>query len=270
MTARQVAFIVTAMLIFSVKTVCQQATTLDYVKLINAVNLFSKSSVFILTPQGGGTGTLFTVPFSDTSKSGFTYLATAKHVLNKTDSTGKIIGRYDTVSVDLNLTRGSKESRKYEWMLLSKDLDIAILHPIEFHRPFADYDVVAPDLSMVATFAQLRKGQLAFLSGYPYGVGTQGSKLDPVIQSGMVAFVDTLHSLVLLDIPVNHGNSGCPVFVVTDSAQVKLLGLVFEYQPSTQDYVFSVAAKKMVPANTSLGRVLMISSLVGDLYKLRH
>jgi hypothetical protein len=263
------ALIAAAISLLAADSICQQGTTLDYVKLIDAVNLFSKSSAFVVTPQGGGTGTLFTVLFSDTSQSGITYVATAKHVLNKMDSTGKVIGRYDTVNVVLNLSRGGKESRKYRWLLLSRDLDIAILHAIEYRRPFSEYDVVAPDLNMIATYDQLRKGQLAFLSGYPYGEGTHSSELDPVIQSGMISFVDTTRSLVLIDIPVNHGNSGCPVYVVTDSAQVRLLGLVFEYEPSKQHFVFSVAENKLVPANTSLGRVVTIRSLLAELYKLR-
>jgi hypothetical protein len=270
MSRRTLLFILASVLLLSAETICQQATTLDYVKLIDAVNFYSKSSVFVQTPQGGGTGTLFSVPFSDTAQAGLTYLATAKHVLDKRDSTGKIIGRYDTVSVLLNLKRGLKESRKYRWQLLSNDLDIAVLYSIESRRSFSVYDVVAPELAMIATFAELKKGQFAFLSGYPYAVGTQGPTLDPVIQSGMVALVDTLHSLVLVDIPVNHGNSGCPVFVVTNSTEVKLLGLVFEYQPSSQDYVFSRAENAMVPANTSLGRVVTINSLLSELRKLPH
>jgi hypothetical protein len=248
----------------------QGGITLSYDKLIEGINFFSKSAVYISTPEGGGTGTLTTIPFSDTAKTGETFLVTALHVLDKRDSTGKKIGRFDTVSVSLNLSKGTKESRKYSLLLWSDKLDIAILYPIEFFRSFSEYDVTSPPLEMVASFQELRKGQTAFLAGYPYGVGTEGKTLNPVTQSGIIAYVDSTHSLVLIDIPVNHGNSGCPVYAVTDKGEAKLLGIVFEYQPSKQDYVYSIVLKKMVPVNTSLGRVVTIRSALSELYRLRH
>lgn len=248
----------------------QDNVVIYYDKLIDRINFFSKSAVYITTPEGTGTGTLATIPFSDTAKSGTPFLVTALHVLDKTDSTGKKIGRFDTVSVSLNLIKGTKELRKYSLLLWSDKLDIAILQPIEWFRPFSEYDVTSPQLEMVALFTEVRKGQTAFIAGYPYGVGTEGKALDPVTQSGIIAYADTTHSLVLIDIPVNHGNSGCPVYVVTDKGIPKLLGIVFEYQPSKQDYVYSKVFKGMVPVNTSLGRVVTIRSALSELYRLRH
>lgn len=247
---------------------CQQDVTIDYGRYINALNYLSKSAVYISTPQGGGSGTLFFVPFTDTLKGGAVYVATALHVLNKTDSKGKIIGRYDSVNVFMNLINGGKESRKYSPINIFADLDIAILQPIEHFRPFREYDVTTPSLDMIASFSELRNGQSTFLAGYPYGVGTDGKTLNPVTQSGIIAYVDTTHTIVLIDIPVNHGNSGCPVYVVTDKTETKLLGMVFEYEPSKQDYVFSKALNQMVPVNTSLGRVVLIRSIVSELNKL--
>jgi hypothetical protein len=242
---------------------------LDYGKGVDNINMLSKSSVYIRTPQGSGSGILFNVPFSDTAKVGAVYLCTAQHVIDKRDSTGKIIGRFDTIKVYINLLKGGIESRRYSIIKSYFDLDIAILKPIDFFRSFSEYDVTTPSIGSIASFNELRKGQSTFLSGYPYNLGTTGKYLNPVTQSGIISYVDTSQSLVLIDIPVNHGNSGCPVYVTNDKGVIKLLGIVFEYQPSGQDFVFSNVYKKMVPVNTSLGRVVLIHSILADLYKLK-
>lgn len=121
-------------------TICAYSQSLDYAKTNQIMNEFSKSAVFIQTPQGSGTGTLFAVPFTDTSTAAAPYVATAKHVLERNDSLSKSIGSFDTVSVFLNVRLGNKESRKYSVLYKSDLLDIAVLRPIEFKRPFDDYD----------------------------------------------------------------------------------------------------------------------------------
>ncbi len=120
----------------SKNTFSQENVILDYNKVINIINLFAKSSLYITTPKGSGSGTLFTVPFSDTAKSGSVFLVTASHVLDITDSTGKVVGKFDTVSVHFNLIKGGKESRKYALVKSYDELDIAVLQPIEFIRSF--------------------------------------------------------------------------------------------------------------------------------------
>lgn len=248
-----------------------QEGSLDYSTVIDGMNELSKSAVYIVTRQHYGTGTLFTVPFSDTGDAGAVYVATARHVLWKTDSAGKVIGTYDTATVFLPIKNGVKEGRKYCAVLYPDSVDIAILAPIENLRPFREYDVNAMSTKQIATFSEVERGQLAFLAGYPFGIGgSTGRRLSAVIQSGITAYVDTTSSLVLVDIPVNQGNSGCPVYIVTKAGRARLLGLVFEYEPSREDVVYRVSIGKAAPVNSSLGRVVLLRSIIEKLARLPH
>lgn len=243
---------------------------LNYKVVSDLMNDFSKSAVFIQTPQRYGTGTLFVVPFADTGTAGRPYVVTAKHVLDRTDSLNRIIGSFDTVSIFLNRLGGNKEARLYRTLYASNTLDIAVLDPIQYLRPFSQYDTFVPNLTDIASYSDIRKSELAFIAGFPFGIGTQHGRLDPVIQSGIVSHIDSALSRVLIDIPVNPGNSGCPVYILTLEGVPKLLGLVFQYEPSTEDVVIRLATRSPAPANASLGRVVLLTRIITELRALPH
>ena len=50
----------------------------------------------------------------------------------------------------------------------------------------------------------------------------------------------------------------------------KLLGLVFQYEPSREDVVLRPGAQSVVPANTSLGRVVLIRQIMEEFNRLLH
>jgi hypothetical protein len=69
--------------------------------------------------------------------------------------------------------------------------------------------------------------------------------------------------LVLLDIQVNPGSSGSPVFVRTDVGIAKLLGVAFEYQPGN-DWVLRINPSGhpyWANVNTGLARVVTLFEL---------
>jgi len=242
--------------------------SIDYAKLVSVMNSTSKSAVFIETPEKYGTGTFFGIPFSDTSSVSAVLIATAKHVLSRTDSLGKEIGLYKTATATLMTTKGKKEVRKYELIYEAAKLDIAVLGPAETFRSFVEYDSYVPPLKDIASFLEIEKGLTTFIAGFPFKIGLTATTMNPVIQSGIIAYVDTLGSLVLIDIAVNLGNSGCPVYVATKEGVPKLLGLVFQYEPSREDVVFRATIARPVPANTSLGRVVLLKTIISDLKKM--
>jgi len=239
----------------------QSDFSLKYSFLVGAMDSLSRSALFIKTPQHYGTCTVFTVPFSDSSELGAVYVATTRHVLNMTDSTQRVIGRWDTATVYARLKSGGLEKRKYTIVLEDKKLDIAILRHVEKFRSFSEYDIFCVSTKQFATYSEIRRGQQVFLAGYPFGRGFTSTNLNPVVQAGIVAQVDTLMARVLIDIPINLGNSGCPVYVLTNSGETKLLGLVFGYEPSLEDVVIRTSTGQVVPENTSLGRVTLLRAV---------
>lgn len=240
----------------------QIQTSLQYDKVVGAIGSFSKSAVFIKTATGYGSGSFFQIPFNDSLKYGAVFVATAKHVMfNKYDSLLKKEVYFNEALVFMKTKNGIVDKRKYTILSMSNSFDIAILVNKEKKRTFSEYDTWAPVVDKeIAKYNELKIGQTAFIAGYPFQIGSE--EVMPVIQSGIISFVDTLHSLVLIDIPVNYGNSGCPVFTITTEGVGKFIGLVFEYEPNPQDMVFSKLFNKDIGANSSLGRVVLLKSIL--------
>ena len=187
------------------------------------------------------------------------------------DKSGKNIGQYDTVTVFFQKKDGSSEDRKYRLIFEDDTLDIAILGPIERKRSLDEYEVTALSIKKIASFREIVKGQTAFIAGYPFGIGEYGCSIgNPILQSGIVAFVDTVTRLLLIDVPVNYGNSGSPVYIVTTEGVAKLAGLVFAYQPNLEDWVIKSHTLKWQSANASLGRVVPLAPIIDKLRKLPH
>lgn len=242
---------------------CQEGIWLDYNKFVLSVNQFSKSAVYIEAPSTGkaGTGTLFVVPHSDLSTLGDVFVASARHLVQ--DSVGAIM-RPDTVMVTMQVKNGKQERRRYALILVgARDIDVAIFTPLETFRPFKDYEAFAPTTDEIASFAEIMTGQTVFIAGYPLGLGVKGT-LNPIVQSGIISQVDTAKNLVLIDIPVNFGNSGCPAYVVNNDGVAKLLGLVFLFEPNTEFWGYRPSTGQPSPANSSLGRVVLLSGNIDE------
>lgn len=275
------------------------AQILEYSKLIEAINQRAKSSVFVERAPHSGSGTVFKVPFSDTTTAGIVLVLTAKHILEDRDSDGKVVMTNGRCLVYFNRRDHRPESRRYGLTQTWDSLDIAILQPIDKYRPFDEYDTYVPTISNIASHQDVKPGEVAFLAGFPLEIGANlSSHLNPVIQTGSIAYVDTIRNVVFVDIAVNQGNSGCPVYIVNQAGVVKLLGLVFQYNPAndqvlrleksglgiadaadvlrdttilkTMDTYFlkpSSPGFKLAPANSGLGKVVMLAPVIEDIRK---
>ena len=270
---KRIFFFILISLSFSISTYCQYTDKANLVNdKVSLVDNISKSTVFITTSKSLGTGTIFLITSSDTTDLGKAYVITAKHVVSKEmDSLGNIISYFDTVDVWFNLKNGTKESRKYTPELIHISQDYVVLSPIEQKRKFNEYEYLAYSFQDIIRNKDIKVGQDIIVAGFPGGEGTHGKKLTPVCQSGMVAMIDTLNNMAIIDVHINLGNSGCPAYAISESGRVYLLGLVYQYQPSS-DRVLRIENKKFidVPANAGLGRVLLMEKLIKGLNTLRH
>ena len=170
----------------------------------------------------------------------------------------------------MNRIGSSKEARLYSVIYSPENLDIAILGPAEHKRSFSEYDVSVAYIEDIATFAEISIGQSVYVAGYPFKIGADGNILNPVVQNGIIAFTDTTNALVLVDISINLGNSGCPAITITKDGKAKLMGLVFAYEPSKEDIVFRTTSQTPVPLNTGLGRIVLLHPIIDELRRLPH
>ena len=263
-------------MIMTVASVVNAQVTVYYDKLVAAIDTISKSCVPIevLKTHSFGTGTLFGIPSSETAVSGIVVVATAKHVMNGSD----------TARVIFQLKSGGKEGRLYKVFAEHSKLDIVFLRPVETTRSFSEYDVTTYGPAGTARYSRMKRGQTIVIAGYPLRLGSEMQYLNPVVQMGTIAQVDSANDIVLIDVPVNPGNSGCPAYVLLEDGHLALMGLVFQYQEKT-DYVlrprpdfetkYKSGARKIddlylvVPETSSLGRVELFSGFMDEIYELR-
>jgi hypothetical protein len=247
----------------------QGVLLMDYKHFVNSVNFFADGAVYIETPTGGGTGTFIDIPFPDNKEVGAMFVATARHlVIKNIDTVKNIVYFYDTVNVAMQVRGGTVDTRKYKLLKVYPNLDVAILIPLEKFRSFNEYKQAHANPEDIATNSDLMIGQTVIMAGFPFKLGYSKSGLMPVVQNGIIAQVDTATSQVIIDIPVNYGNSGGPVYTWNLNGEVKLVGLVFAYEPNPQDYVYSKTHKANIESNSSLGKVVLLSTIIKDLKDL--
>ncbi|HLX12159.1 MAG TPA: trypsin-like peptidase domain-containing protein [Bacteroidota bacterium] len=233
--------------------------------LIDLADKYARCAVFVKTPKHSGTGTLFTIPFNDSSGKGSVLVITAKHLLaNKEDAEGNAVDYYDSALVMMRTKNGVIDTRHYVIDKLgSKDLDYAVLAPLDVLRPFSEYDAAAPSVNHdVMSLSDVKPGETAIVTGFPFLIGSE--PVIPVIQSGILAYIDSVHSEVFLDIPVSEGSCGGPVSCIDKNDEVKLLGVVTEYHPTNREAAASKEKHEGKDAPASLGKVILLKSILTE------
>ena len=263
----------------------------DYRRFTSFIETASRSAVFVKANSTGKAGTGFIMFVSadmDSSTkvtTGAAVLVTNRHLLERRDISGNLVAMSPTARVFLPLAKGGVDSATCFLMEAWKDRDLAILRPVPPLGNIDKYSVRPVYPELLAKYSEVHRGQTVFIAGFPLGLGVSGSRLGAVTQGGIVAFVDTSKDLLLLDIPINPGSSGSPAFVVTDSLHWRILGVAYAYEPSrdfalrlqtnqdsamTQDAALDTVvvlgkhggSYQLVPTNSSLSRVVMVTNLV--------
>ena len=128
---------------------------------------------------------------------------------------------------------------------------------------------------------------MVFIAGFPKRIGADQYQLNPVVQTGVIAMIDSIEKYVLIDIEVNKGNSGSPAFVVNNGGKVELIGVVVSFRKrgsyefeiielkggvNPDGIPFNFEGKDMLavpfPANSGLGGIFPLIELKTNLIKL--
>jgi S1-C subfamily serine protease len=97
--------------------------------------------------------------------------------------------------------------------------------------------VVAP-FDYLTRYADVDISSQIFMFGYP-SVGVAGStQIDhsrPLVRGGIVAGVNAALKTIIIDAPVNHGNSGGPVVQLSRTNKLRIIGIATQFVPEPED-----------------------------------
>ena len=99
--------------------------------------------------------------------------------------------------------------------------------------------IVAP-FDYLTRYADVDISSRIFMFGYP-SVGVAGfSQIDttrPLVRSGIVAGLNAALKTIIIDAPVNHGNSGGPVVQLSRTNRLRIIGIATQFVPVPEDVV---------------------------------
>jgi hypothetical protein len=97
--------------------------------------------------------------------------------------------------------------------------------------------IVAP-FEYLTRYADVDISSQIFMFGYP-SVGLTGTQqLDPtrpLVRAGIVAGLNPALKTIIIDAPVNHGNSGGPVVQLSRANRLRIIGIATQYVPIAED-----------------------------------
>ena len=97
--------------------------------------------------------------------------------------------------------------------------------------------VVAP-FDYLTRYADVDISSQIFMFGYP-SVGVAGSsQIDharPLVRGGIVAGLNAALKTIIIDAPVNHGNSGGPVVQLSRTNRLRIIGIATQFVPVPED-----------------------------------
>ena len=99
--------------------------------------------------------------------------------------------------------------------------------------------IVAP-FEYLTRYADVDISSQIFMFGYP-SVGVAGfSQIDtsrPLVRGGIVAGLNAALKTIIIDAPVNHGNSGGPVVQLSRTNRLRIIGVATQFVPVPEDVV---------------------------------
>jgi hypothetical protein len=99
--------------------------------------------------------------------------------------------------------------------------------------------IVAP-FEYLTRYAEVDISSQVFMFGYP-SVGVAGfSQIDttrPLVRGGIVAGLNPALKTIIIDAPVNHGNSGGPVVQLSRTNRLRIIGIATQFVPVPEDVV---------------------------------
>ena len=118
--------------------------------------------------------------------------------------------------------------------------------------------VVAP-FDYLTRYADVDVSSQIFMFGYP-SVGVAGfSQIDrarPLVRGGIVAGLNAALKTIIIDAPVNHGNSGGPVVQLSRTNRLRIIGIATQFVPVPED-VLPSKPEDAAPPCPSAARTLL-------------
>jgi len=97
--------------------------------------------------------------------------------------------------------------------------------------------IVAP-FDYLTRYADVDISSQIFMLGYPSIGVTGAAQIDrtrPLVRGGIVAGVNATLKTIIIDSPVNHGNSGGPVVQLSRTNRLRIIGIATQFVPVPED-----------------------------------
>jgi hypothetical protein len=126
--------------------------------------------------------------------------------------------------------------------------------------------IVAP-FEYLTRYAEIDISSQIFMFGYP-SVGVAGfSQIDtsrPLVRAGIVAGLNATLKTIIIDAPVNHGNSGGPVVQLSRTNRLRIIGVATQFVPVAEDVLGVKAGESPVMAlgNSGYGVVASADAII--------
>ena len=217
--------------------------------------------VQVLAPGGGGTG-FFVRRERDL------FLVTARHVLINpmteqlwaSEATLRALSKdiKETAVTVIHLNSGQLQDERQIRTDAVRDVAVVRLGSLTSDGMNTTPGVVVTDRAkggiIVAPFEYLTRytavdiSSQIFMLGYPSIGVTGAAQIDrtrPLVRSGIVAGVNAALKTIIIDAPVNHGNSGGPVVQLSRTNRLRIIGIATQFVPVPEDVL------PLNPGNTS-------------------
>jgi S1-C subfamily serine protease len=113
--------------------------------------------------------------------------------------------------------------------------------------------IVAP-FDYLTRYADVDVSSQIFMLGYPSIGVTGAAQIDrtrPLVRGGIVAGVNAALKTIIIDAPVNHGNSGGPVVQLSRTNRLRIIGIATQFVPVPEDVLPSNPDKTPDPSSSS-------------------
>jgi Trypsin-like peptidase domain len=122
--------------------------------------------------------------------------------------------------------------------------------------------IVAP-FDYLTRYADVDVSSQIFMFGYP-SVGLAGyAQIDqgrPLVRGGIVAGLNAALKTIIIDAPVNHGNSGGPVVQLSRTNRLRIIGIATQYIPVPEDVLPTKPPEGAIVSQPSSPTVLALGN----------
>ena len=259
-------------------TICNANEQINLIAAGKQASVFVKADYKVGNSTVSKTGTGFII---DTSKSPGLAVITNKHILQHNVS-GQTITP-SNITVKVNMSALAPTLCNASIVALHDNYDLGLLHfKLPENKPPDAVSKTSPDgieyysIKSTAFLLEdsviddddLREGLEVLFSGFPLNLGSDLYHNYPVTRKGMIAQVLPKSHEIVIDGFASHGNSGSPVYCVTDKG-IKLVGIQEAVYPDANiGYDEKGRVNSLSTFNSGLSLVIKCSAIKEFVYKL--